>query len=167
MSGPNMRNFLSKFLRAVLVSLLLILFPGIIWSTSDGVLTFGVSYAFAESGSGSSGSGGGGSNSGSGSSNSGSGSSNSGSGSSNSGSGHDDDDDDDDDRDGDDKDDKDRRRSAERLGPLANMHLRYKNGWDEKILNGRYSLVDPHGHKVADRPARTKDLNRMRAAVGQ
>ena len=155
MSGPNMRNFLSKFLRAVLVSLLLILFPGIIWSTSDGVLTFGVSYAFAESGSGSSGSGGGGSNSGSGNSGSGS----------NSGSDHDDDDDDD--RDGDDKDDKDRRRSAERLGPSANMHLRYKNGWDEKILNGRYSLVDPHGHKVADRPARTKDLNRMRAAVGQ
>ncbi|MGJ5621251.1 hypothetical protein [Sulfitobacter sp. MF3-043] len=158
MSGSNMRNFLSKFLRSVLVSLLLVLFPGIIWSTSDGVLTFGVSYAFAESGSGSSGSG----SSNSGSGNSGSGSSNSGSGSSNSG--HDEDDDDD--RDGDDKDDKDRRRSAERLGPSANMHLRYKNGWDEKILNGRYSLVDPQGHKVADRPARTKDLNRMRAAVG-
>jgi hypothetical protein len=138
-------------------------------------------------------SGSGSSNSGSGSSNSGSGSSNSGSGNSgsgdddsdddddNSGSGNSDDDrDDDDDNSGsgnrnDDSDDDDDNDSGSGItssagggasrGKVANLHLRYANGWDEQILNGTYRLIDPQGRTVSNRRATQKDLVRMRELV--
>ena len=99
----------------------------------------------------------------------------------------DDDDDDDDDRSGrrggDDRDDdssdrddgqrdRTRRSTQSDAGQSsgferpANLHLRYPNGWDEQILDGRYRLLDPEGRKVADRVATMKDLERMRAAAG-
>ena len=48
----------------------------------------------------------------------------------------------------------------------GNLHLRYPNGWDEQILNGRYILIDPKGRKVTNRRATMDDLDRMRDAAG-
>jgi hypothetical protein len=44
--------------------------------------------------------------------------------------------------------------------------LRYGNGWDEQIRNGRYILNDPKGRNVTNRRATMEDLRRMRSAVG-
>jgi len=56
--------------------------------------------------------------------------------------------------------------TSEILGSGNNLHLRYSNGWQEWVRNGRYRLVDPNGHTVADRRAKQSDLDRMRAAAG-
>ena len=58
-------------------------------------------------------------------------------------------------------------RNSRGQAAIANLHLRYANGWDEQILNGTYRLVDPQGRTVADRRATPDDLARMRALVGQ
>jgi hypothetical protein len=47
---------------------------------------------------------------------------------------------------------------------LQRLHLRYANGWDERVAGGRYRLTDPKGQVVTDRVARPEDLERMRAA---
>lgn len=47
-----------------------------------------------------------------------------------------------------------------------NLHLKYPNGWDERIRNGRYTLIDPHRRKVADRAATFEDYRRMRTVAG-
>ena len=90
----------------------------------------------------------------------------------------DDDDDDDEDDDDDDDDDDDNRigtntPSATTEGPSSqsrdrpdNLHLRYPNGWDEKIRNGRYILIDPEGRTVTNRAATFADIDRMRDAAG-
>lgn len=92
----------------------------------------------------------------------------------------DDDDDDDDDDDGDDDDDDENGGGGSNLavengGALPqgsdqrvpeNLHLRYPNGWDERIRNGRYILVDPEGRTVTNRRATMGDLDRMRDAAG-
>lgn len=85
-----------------------------------------------------------------------------------------DDDDRRDDRDDDRRDDDDRRFETERDSRApgrtsdrpGNLHLRYANGWDERIFNGRYRLVDPQGRTVADRVATFADLKRMQSAAG-
>lgn len=104
----------------------------------------------------------------------------------------DDDDDDDDDDDRDDKDDRndndvhdddDDDRDDDRADPNRpsatpgrpssqnsdrpeNLHLRYPNGWDEKIRSGRYILIDPEGRTVTNRAATFADLDRMRDVAG-
>lgn len=92
-------------------------------------------------------------------------------GSDNSGSGNNNNDDDDDDDDDDETDGRDNegnsKKSRKRLGSSSNLHLQYTNGWNERIRNGRYRLVDPEGRTVSDRWATTKDLMRMRKAAGQ
>ena len=92
----------------------------------------------------------------------------------------DDDDDDDEDDDEDDEDDDDLEDAGQSFGGLfggrrsdrggatvADLHLRYANGWDERILNGQYRLIDPQGRTVSIRAATPDDLARMRALVGQ
>ncbi len=120
------------------MAILLLPFPISVELTADGNFGYGVDYAYAEKGRG---------RGGDDDDNSGSGSGN-----------------DDDDNDG---RDRDRRGSEQREGTLADLHLRYANGWDERILNGRYRLVDPQGRTVANRRATHEDLARMRALVGQ
>lgn len=56
------------------------------------------------------------------------------------------------------------RQEGERV--TATLHLRYANGWDERVARGRYRLTDPKGRVVKDRVARPDDLVRMRAQVG-
>ena len=41
----------------------------------------------------------------------------------------------------------------------------YSNGWTEQISAGRYALKDPFGRTVANRPATTKDAQRLRSAA--
>jgi hypothetical protein len=53
------------------------------------------------------------------------------------------------------------------LGAKDNITLKYSNGWNESIVNGRYRLVDPKGRTVADRRATLEDLRRMREAAGK
>lgn len=93
------------------------------------------------------------------------------------------DDDDDDDSDDDDDDDDDHgggssssnsgndsderwKRSGGRAS-VGNIHLRYPNGWDEQIRNGRYRLTDPQGRTVSSRRATQGDMIRMRAIASQ
>lgn len=47
-----------------------------------------------------------------------------------------------------------------------NLHLRYSNGWQEWVRDGRYRLIDPQGRTVSDRRATANDLARMRTAAG-
>ena len=165
-----------KMIRLLIVSLLFYPFSIAGSQDPDGSWAFGVEAARASDDDDDDDS----DNSGSGSSNSGSGSSdddeddddsdNSGSGSGNSGSGSSDDDDDDDDY----------STSAGENTPQVttsqpsnqssrvpeNLHLRYPNGWDEKIRNGRYILTDPKGRTVTNRPAAFSDLERMRDIAG-
>lgn len=91
------------------------------------------------------------------------------------------DDRDDDDRDDDDRDDEDDRgenvsndttnrgndRSSDWQSPTPeNLHLRYSNGWEETIRDGRSVLPDPQGRTVSNRRATFDDLTRMCDSAG-
>lgn len=89
----------------------------------------------------------------------------------------DDDDDEQDENDDDDVEDEDQddggrsgndqaQESHNSQGVPENLHLRYANGWDERILNGRYILIDPEGRTVTNRRATMGDQTRMRDAAG-
>ena len=165
---------MSRFLKIICLALFFTPMPFTVKKTLDGKLVLGADYALADKGRGR-----GGNDDDDDDDRSGSGSDRDDDRSGRRDGRDDDRDDDDDDRDDDrdrDRDDEDSGRSngtagggLERSpsGVIANLHLRYSNGWDERILNGRYILVDPEGRTVTRRAATAKDLERMRAAVTQ
>ena len=147
------KRFAQSLFLGLLIAPLPIKFEGL----PEHRLSVGFSFAHAESGSGS----GGEDNSGSGSEgddNSGSG----GGGDDNSGSGNGSNDATQDDntsgsRSGD--------QTSRRMGTESNIEYRYTNGWQERVLNGRYRLTDPKGRIVKDRFARPDDLTRIHKAA--
>jgi hypothetical protein len=146
---------MSKFIKLIFATLLMLPFSFAAEKSVDGTLLFGLNYAHAEKGSGRDGDGSDDDNSGK-----------SGDDDDDDNSGEDDDDDDSGNDNASNNDAGDNKKSKRRVR-LQNLHLRYPNGWDEKIHNGRYHLKDPMGRTVIRRRATQEDMIRMRAAVGK
>ncbi len=52
--------------------------------------------------------------------------------------------------------------SAERDGD--NIEIRYSDGWEERIRDGEYILLDPNANTIIRRPASPKDYARLNSA---
>ena len=59
---------------------------------------------------------------------------------------------------------KDRGQVAQISGAGSKIEVRYTDGWRETISGNRYRLYDDKSRRVMDRPARSDDYERLRAA---
>lgn len=159
-AGSHVQNTITQILRVIALSSVIVPFQFEFGAETDGVWSFGLRPAFAESGSGR----GGDDDKGRGR----------GRGRGRGGDDDRDDRDDDDDNDRNDNRDDDRNDDSSRdrqrnaiLGSESNISLQYTNVWREWVKDGRYVLIDPEGRTVANRPASREDVTRMRDLAGQ